>query len=277
MQQALPPLHATTRANRKGTMKRIPPLIMAALACSLAWCEKTVPNSVTLEISLMIDDTVEVLPVDALGDVRRQVVDFCAARTDDSEVRRCARNMHDHAVKMVEEGRQLERCKTRNLLVTAHPDDEVIFGFDSLVAGQEADCWTIVCVTAAFNTTRRSKFDAAISRVRSAMVGTLSRYEIWNYLSCVDCVPMFPVSFGVEPWTRSTAALRTMNAALACFALLCSATWCDAMALNLEVSNVSSLRSAPLRSPLLRSPLLRSPQSLLLPVPDSTHKHRGKC
>ena len=178
-------------------MKRLVRLISIAM---VLWAtsfgralESAFADSATLEISLAIDDKLEVLNVNAHGDVRKQVVDFCSTRTDDSEVQRCSRNLHDHAVKMMEDGRTQGNCQRRNLLVTAHPDDEVIFGFDSLVEGTEEECWTIVCVTSGFNASRREQFEYAMEVVRNEMDATLSRYEIWNYLNCVDCVPLFPV------------------------------------------------------------------------------------
>ncbi|MBE6048578.1 MAG: PIG-L family deacetylase [Clostridium sp.] len=58
------------------------------------------------------------------------------------------------------------------LLVTAHPDDEMIFAGDKLLREKG---WKVVCITNGTNMVRNEEFKKAMKKAK------VSDYEIWNY------------------------------------------------------------------------------------------------
>jgi LmbE family N-acetylglucosaminyl deacetylase len=57
-----------------------------------------------------------------------------------------------------------------NLMIIAHPDDEVIFGWEQL----QTDSWYVICVTNASNLVRSEEFKQSAKQLNF-------QYEIWDY------------------------------------------------------------------------------------------------
>lgn len=72
--------------------------------------------------------------------------------------------------------------KVRNLMIVAHPDDELIFGGSQLLA---SDGWLVVCVTNGSNEAGNIySFNKATSRIHEfirVMNSLDCMYEIWDY------------------------------------------------------------------------------------------------
>ena len=65
----------------------------------------------------------------------------------------------------------------KNLMVVAHPDDEIIFGYTQLM-NKLAD-WTVLCVTNGDNKERSREFKNIMKKIGV-------KYEIWDYLDVWD-------------------------------------------------------------------------------------------
>jgi hypothetical protein len=61
----------------------------------------------------------------------------------------------------------------RNLMIVAHPDDELIFGGSELI--RDGKNYKVICVSSGYDTVRRSEFELVMENLG------ISDYEIWNY------------------------------------------------------------------------------------------------
>ena len=160
-----------------------------ACFCPCAWCF----DAKTVDVELGVDGQKRILQLRGDEDVKQRVLEYCA-ELGLEDVGRCARNVHDVALDRLYFGDQNTRCLARSVMVVAHPDDELIFGYDT-VARQSVpgECWTIICVTSGYEEIKRRQFTDAMHALSAQLdpmnVGILERFEIWNYFSCHNCVP----------------------------------------------------------------------------------------
>ncbi len=61
------------------------------------------------------------------------------------------------------------------LLITAHPDDEIIFAGHALLKERG---WKVICVTNKYNKVRAEEFKKAMKRAK------VYEYEIWDFQDC---------------------------------------------------------------------------------------------
>lgn len=61
----------------------------------------------------------------------------------------------------------------KNLMIVAHPDDEIIFGGHELI--RNGGSYKVICVSSGYDTVRRLEFESVMQSLG------ISEYEIWNY------------------------------------------------------------------------------------------------
>ena len=172
---------------------------------SMAQAAQTDPLAAIEPLTVMVDGKHAILPVSRDVDMRHRAAAFCIVHGI-GDLRGCTSALHQAAVARLAVAAN-SSCASRNLVVVAHPDDETIFGFHSMlraaaslkggsVGGRE--CYTIVCVTGGAEPAKRLQFETAMLELGRTLQAAarpmtdafvLERFEMWAYHDCIDCVP----------------------------------------------------------------------------------------
>ena len=154
-------------------------------------------NACRLEV--MVDDVVRRLVIPgSSSDAWRHAVQFCAHHNIGSDGV-CIDQIYGAALARFDELRDAKRgesCRRRRLMVVAHPDDEVIWGAETLANSIAGDCWTVISATGGPDPEARAAFLAVGVRLQARLedhiggVGVDVRMTMRSYVDCLHCVPM---------------------------------------------------------------------------------------
>ena len=72
----------------------------------------------------------------------------------------------------------LQENEVKNLMIVAHPDDEVLWGGQLLL---DKNNWLVICVTNGDDKIRKFNFEKVMKKINA-------KYEIWDYIDSIDYI-----------------------------------------------------------------------------------------
>ena len=150
-------------------------------------------------LSIMVDGSVQRLVVPVGGDSWQYALQFCVAHNiGDGNV--CDR-VYGATLARFDKVRQAgigPPCHRRRLMIVAHPDDEVIWGGDTLGSSVAGDCWTVLSATGGADPEACATFMAVGAMLRARL-----KHRVGEGGGAVD-VRMTMRAYHTHTWTACT-------------------------------------------------------------------------